>query len=55
MASRSSFVIGGRVSGRHRVVDRVPATLLAALADLVKWMDFTKMPSMVIRTDGDRQ
>jgi hypothetical protein len=30
------------------VVDRVPATLLAALADLVKWMDVTKMPSMVI-------
>jgi hypothetical protein len=46
--ARSSFVIGGLVSGRHRVVDRVPATLLAALADLVKWMDVTKMPSMVI-------
>lgn len=30
------------------MVDRVPATLLAALADLVKWMDDTKMPSMVI-------
>jgi hypothetical protein len=30
------------------VVDRVPATLLAALAALVKWMDVTKMPSMVI-------
>ena len=30
------------------MVDRVPATLLAALADLVKWMDVTKMPSMVI-------
>jgi hypothetical protein len=32
------------------VVDRVPvpATLLAALADLVKWLDVTKIPSMVI-------
>jgi hypothetical protein len=30
------------------VADRVPATLLAALAALVKWMDVTKMPSMVI-------
>jgi hypothetical protein len=30
------------------VVDRVPATLLAALADLVKWLDATEMPSMVI-------
>ena len=30
------------------MVDRVPATLLAALADLVKWMDDTKMPSMII-------
>ena len=30
------------------MADRVPATLLAALADLVKWLDETKMPSMVI-------
>jgi len=30
------------------VVDRVPATLLAALADLVKWLDVAKMPFMVI-------
>jgi hypothetical protein len=30
------------------VVDRVPATLLAALADLVKWLDDAKMPSMII-------
>jgi uncharacterized protein YPO0396 len=30
------------------VVDRVPATLLAALADLMKWLDATNMPSMVI-------
>jgi len=32
------------------VVDRVPvpATLLAALTDLVKWLDVTKMPSMII-------
>ena len=44
----SSFVIGGRVFGRHCVVDRVPATLLAALADLMKWLDATNMPSMVI-------
>jgi hypothetical protein len=44
----SSFVIGGPVFGRHWVVDRVPATLLAALADLVEWLDATKIPSMVI-------
>jgi hypothetical protein len=44
----SSFVIGGPVFGRHCVVDRVPATLLAALADLMKWLDATNMPSMVI-------
>ncbi len=44
----SSFVTGGPVFGRHCVVDRVPATLLAALADLVKWLDATNMPSMVI-------
>ena len=30
------------------MVDRVPATLLAALADLVKWLDDTKVPSMII-------
>jgi hypothetical protein len=32
------------------VVDRdpVPATLRAALADMMKWLDVTKMPSMVI-------
>jgi Nucleotidyl transferase of unknown function (DUF2204) len=30
------------------VVDRVPAALLAALADLVRWLDAAKMPSMVI-------
>jgi hypothetical protein len=34
--------------GRHCVVHRVPATLLAALADLMKWLDATNMPSMVI-------
>ena len=28
--------------------DRVPAALLAALADLVRWLDAAKMPSMVI-------
>ena len=46
----SWFAIGGLVFGRHWVVDRVPvpATLLAALADLVKWLDVTKMPSMII-------
>ena len=46
----SSFAIGGLVFGRHWVVDRVPVpdTLWAALADLVKWLDVTKMPSMVI-------
>ncbi len=43
-----SFVIGGRVFGRHCVVDRVPANLLAALADLMKWLDAAHMPSMVI-------
>ena len=30
------------------MVDRVPATLLAALADLVKWLDDAKTPSMII-------
>jgi len=30
------------------VADRVPATLLAALADLMKWLDAANMPSMVI-------
>jgi Nucleotidyl transferase of unknown function (DUF2204) len=44
----SSFVIGGPVFGGHCVADRVPATLLAALADLMEWLDATKMPSMVI-------
>ncbi len=44
----SSFVIGGPVFGRHCVVDRVPATLLAALADLMKWLDAANMPSMII-------
>jgi hypothetical protein len=44
----SSFVIGGPVFGRHCVVDRVPATLLAALADLMQWLDAANMPSMVI-------
>ena len=44
----SSFVIGGPVFGRHCVVDRVPATLLGALADLMKWLDSTNIPSMVI-------
>jgi hypothetical protein len=41
-------MIGGPVFGRHWVVDPVPATLLVALADLVKWLDTTRMPSMVI-------
>jgi hypothetical protein len=44
----SSFVIGGPVFGAHCVVDRTRATLLAALADLMKWLDATNMPSMVI-------
>jgi hypothetical protein len=30
------------------VVDSVPATLLAALADLMQWLDATRIPSMVI-------
>ncbi len=30
------------------MVDRLPATLLGALSDLMKWLDATKMPSMVI-------
>lgn len=30
------------------MVDRVPATLLGALADLMKWLDATNIPSMVI-------
>jgi len=28
--------------------ERVPASLLAALTDVVKWLDAAKMPSMVI-------
>jgi hypothetical protein len=44
----SSCVIGGPFFGKHWVVDRVPATLLVALADLVKWLDASRMPSMVI-------
>jgi len=44
----SSFVTGGPAFGRHCVVDRVPATLLAALADLMKWLDAANIPSMVI-------
>jgi hypothetical protein len=30
------------------VADPVPASLLAALADLMKWLDAMKVPSMVI-------
>jgi hypothetical protein len=30
------------------MAERVPASLLAALADLMKWLDAMKMPSMVI-------
>ncbi len=30
------------------MVERIPATLLTALTGLVKWMDVTKMPSMII-------
>jgi hypothetical protein len=43
-----SSVIGGPVFGRHCVVDRVPATLLGALTDLMNWLDATNIPSMVI-------
>ncbi len=42
------FVIGGPVFGRLWVVDRVPSSLLAALADLMKWLDAANIPSMVI-------
>jgi hypothetical protein len=41
-------VTDGPCSSGHWVVDRVPATLLAALADLMKWLDAAGMPSMVI-------
>ena len=44
----NSFVIGGPVFAKHCVVDHVLATLLAALADLMNWLDATNMPSMVI-------
>lgn len=44
----SWFGIVGPVFDRHYVVDRLPATLLGALSDLMKWLDATKMPSMVI-------
>jgi hypothetical protein len=43
-----SFVIGGPVFDRHCVVERVPPPLLAALADLMKWLDAANIPSMVI-------
>ena len=50
----NSFVIGGLAFGRHWVVDRVPvpATLMAALTDLVRWLDVTKMPAsfLALRT-----
>ena len=41
-------MIGGPVYGEHCLVDRVPATLLAALSDLMKWLDATNIPSVVI-------
>ncbi len=44
----SSFVTAGPVFGGHCLVDRVPATLLAALADLMMWLDATNVPSVVI-------
>jgi hypothetical protein len=41
-------VPAGPVFGRDCVVDRVPATLLAALTDLMEWLDSTNIPSVVI-------
>lgn len=41
-------MIGGPICGRHYVVERVPATLLDALADLMKWLDSASIPAMVI-------
>ncbi len=42
------FVNGGPACGRRWVVDRVPETLLAALGDLMQWLDAMQMPSMVV-------
>ena len=42
------FVIDGTGYGRYWVVERVPATLLAALIDLMKWLDATGAPSIII-------
>jgi len=44
----NSFVIDGIGFGRYWVVERVPATLLAALIDLMEWLDATGVPSMII-------
>ena len=38
----------GTVCGGRQVAERVPASLLAALADLMSWLDVMKVPSMVI-------
>jgi hypothetical protein len=46
-ATCNSFAIGGLLFGRHWVVDRVPATLLAALADLVKWKDLQDIEGLL--------
>lgn len=40
--------IAGTVCGSRPVAERVQASLLAALADLMSWLDAMSMPSMVI-------
>ncbi len=42
------FANAGPGCGRLQVTERVPASLLAALTDLVQWLDTAKVPPMVI-------
>jgi hypothetical protein len=35
-------------SGRHLVAERVPTSLLGALADLVQWLESTQISAMVV-------
>jgi hypothetical protein len=38
----------GRESGRHSVAERVPAPVLAALADLASWLESAQIPAVII-------
>lgn len=39
---------GGRVYGRPWVAERIPVSLLSALADLLAWLDATHVPAVII-------